>query len=119
MRKYIEKIEKLTLPVVALRGIVAFPGATITFELSHETSIRAAEAAFATDSMVLLCTSRELIDESDDITPDMLFLVGTVAKIKQSVKTAEGNMRIIAEGFSRASVTEFRNFAYYICADAI
>ena len=119
MRKYIEKIEKLTLPVVALRGIVAFPGATITFELSHETSIRAAEAAFATDSMVLLCTARELIDESEEITPDALFLVGTVAKIKQSVKTAEGNMRIIAEGFSRATVTEFRSFANYICAEAI
>ena len=119
MRKYTEKIEKITLPVVALRGIVAFPGATMTFELSHESSIRAAEAAFATDSMVLLCTAREIIDESEEITPDALFLVGTVAKIKQSVKTAEGNMRIIAEGYSRATVKEFRSFANYILAEGI
>ena len=119
MRKYIEKIERITLPVIALGGIVAFPGATISFELSRESSIKAAEAAFETDSMVLLCTTRDLFDESEDITPEKLFLTGTVAKIKQSIKTAEGNMRIIAEGFSRATVTEFRSFANYILAEGI
>ena len=105
--------------MIALGGIVAFPGATISFELSRESSIKAAEAAFETDSMVLLCTTRDLFDESEDITPEKLFLTGTVAKIKQSIKTAEGNMRIIAEGFSRANVTEFRNFANYILAEGI
>ncbi len=119
MRKYIEKIERITLPVIALGGIVAFPGATISFELSRESSIKAAEAAFETDSMVLLCTTRDLFDESEDITPEKLFLTGTVAKIKQSIKTAEGNMRIIAEGFSRANVTEFRSFANYILAEGV
>ncbi|MBO5682991.1 MAG: endopeptidase La, partial [Clostridia bacterium] len=99
--------------------IVAFPGAPISFELSRESSIKAAEAAFETDSMVLLCTTRDLFDESEDITPEKLFLTGTVAKIKQSIKTAEGNMRIIAEGFSRATVTEFRSFANYILAEGI
>ncbi len=119
MRRYIEKIEQLTLPVVAVSGIVAFPGVTLSFEASHELSIKAAEAAFETDSMVLLCSTKEIIDEADDISPDKLFKVGTVAKIKQSVKTPEGNMRIIAEGFSRASVKEFKAFAEYICAEAI
>ena len=86
MRRYIEKIEQLTLPVVAVCGIVAFPGVTLSFEASHELSIKAAEAAFETDSMVLLCSTKEIIDEADDISPDKLFKVGTVAKIKQSAK---------------------------------
>ena len=116
MRKYIEKIEQLTLPVIALRGIVAFPGVTLSFECENGESIKAAEAAFETDSMVLLCSAKDLSDEQD---PRKLFKVGTVAKIKQSVKTPEGNMRIIAEGYTRASVSEFRRFADYLCADAI
>ena len=119
MRKYIEKAEKLTLPVVALRGIVAFPGVSLSFESTNETSIKAAEAAFETDSMVLLCSTKELTDDSEEITPDKLFNIGTVAKIKQSVKTPEGNMRIIAEGFTRASISEVRYFADYITADVI
>lgn len=119
MRKYIEKIERLSLPIIPLRGIVAFPGVTLNFEITHELGIKAAEAAFETDSMVLLCATKELIDDSEEITPDDLYRVGTVAKIKQSVKTPEGNMRLIAEGYTRASVSEFRSFADYISADAI
>ncbi len=119
MRKYIEKIEKYTLPVIPLRGIVAFPGVTLSFEISNEAGIRAADAAFETDSMVLLCSLKELSEDADGLVEDKLFSVGTVAKIKQSVKTPEGNMRIIAEGYTRASISEFRRFADYLCADVI
>ena len=117
MPKYIEKIENLTLPVIGLRGIVAFPSVPLSFELSEEVAIHAAEAAFETDSFVLICAVSDL--DAAEITPDALFRVGPVAKIKQSVKTPDGGMRIITEGFSRATVTEFRSFADYLCADAI
>ena len=117
MPRYIEKIEKLTLPVVALRGAVAFPAVTLSFEVAEEICINAAEAAFETDSFVLICSTKSTNDKK--ITPKELFRVGTIAKIKQSVKTPEGNMRIIAEGYSRATVSEFHTFANYIAADAI
>ena len=117
MPRYIEKIEKLTLPVVALRGAVAFPAVTLSFEVDDELCINAAEAAFETDSFVLICATKTTQDKK--LTPKELFTTGTIAKIKQSVKTPEGNMRIIAEGYSRANVSEFRTFANYITADAI
>jgi ATP-dependent Lon protease len=117
MPKYIEKIEQLYLPVIYIRGIVAFPSVPLSFELSDENAIHAAEAAFETDSLVLICAVRDMDEEN--ITPAALFRVGTVAKIKQSVKTPEGNMRMIVEGYSRATVSEFRNFADYIAADVI
>ena len=119
MRRYIEKIERYTLPVIALRGIVAFPGVTLSFEATDEICIKAAEAAFETDSMVLLCSTKTIATDNDDITPDVLCKVGTVAKIKQSVKTPEGTMRIIAEGYTRASIAEVKNFADYLSADVI
>ena len=117
MPKYIEKIEQLYLPVIYLRGIVAFPSIPLSFELSDESAIRAAEAAFETDSFALICAVRDMDEEN--ITPAALFRTGTVSKIKQSVKTPEGNMRIITEGYSRATISEFRNFADYIAADVI
>ena len=117
MAKYIEKVEQITLPVIALKGSVAFPGVTLSFELSDELCIHAAEAAFETDSPVLICSISDL--SAEKITPAALFRVGAVCKIKQSVKTPEGNMRIITEGYSRAAVTEFHQFANYICAEAI
>ena len=117
MSKYIEKVENLTLPVVGLRGIVAFPSVPLSFELAEEVAIHAAEAAFETDSFVLICALSE--PDAPEITPDVLYRTGTVAKIKQSVKTSEGNMRMIVEGYSRATVTSFRTFADYITAEAI
>ncbi len=119
MRRYIEKIERYTLPVIALRGIVAFPGVTLSFEATEDICIKAAEAAFETDSMVLLCSTKNIAADEEDISPEQLFKVGTVAKIKQSVKTPEGSMRIIAEGYTRASISEFKNFADYMTADVI
>ena len=115
MSKYIVKIKKLTLPVIPVRGLVAFPGATINFELTEDLAIKAAEAAFDTDSPVLVCTYRT--PDCEAPLPDGLFRVGTVCKIKQSVKSPEGGIRLLAEGYSRASVTEFRVFADYILAE--
>ena len=118
MPKYIEKIENYTLPIVAVRGTVAFPGVSLSFELDDEPCIKAAESAFETDQPVLICSCRDLPDGKKDL-PEILFKVGTVSKIKQSVKTPEGNMRIITEGYARATVKSFRRFADYYCADVI
>ena len=117
MAKYTEKMEQLTLPVIALRGAVAFPGVTLSFELEDEQCIAAAEAAFETNTPVIICTITDF--SSDKINPNFLAKVGTVSKIKQSVKTPEGNMKIITEGLSRASIIEFNRFADYLCADAM
>ena len=118
MPKYIEKIEKYTLPVIALRGTVAFPGVSLSFELEDDSSIRAAESAFETDQPVLICSVREAENEKVSF-PESLFQVGTVSRIKQSIKTPEGNMRVITEGYARATVTDFRKFADYVCAEVI
>ncbi len=117
MSKYIETAEQATLPIIALQGIVAFPSIAISFEVSDEASCRAAEAAFEADSNVLLLTTKDPSDEN--VTADSFFKIGTVAKIKQSVKTPEKNIRIIAEGISRASVCEIRNFADYMIANVL
>ena len=115
MSKYIVKIKKMTLPVIPVRGVVAFPGASITFEVSEDFAIKAAESAFDTDQPALICTYRDMDGEMK--LPNALFRTGTVCKIKQSLKTGEGNLRILAEGYSRAAVTEFRPFADYILAE--
>ena len=49
-------------------------------------------------------------------TPDDLYRIGTIAKIKQSVKTNEGNVRVILEGKSRATVIEYTDNDRYLSA---
>ncbi|MBQ7320365.1 MAG: endopeptidase La [Clostridia bacterium] len=52
----IEKAEKMTLPVLTLRGIVAFPSALLNFELTDNSDIAIARAAADAASPVLLLT---------------------------------------------------------------
>ena len=113
----IEKVETLTLPIIPLRGIVAFPAVTINFECTEEETLAAANAAIETDSYVLLLTKKN--NPQEDSLEKSVYKTGTVAKIKQSVKTPEGNLRIMAEGLCRAEATEFRSFADYYVTDAI
>ena len=103
--------------MIAIRGAVAFPSISLSFEVEDELCVNAAESAFENDSPVIICALKSV--DSEQIDPSTLFKVGTVSKIKQSVKTPDGGMRLITEGFSRATVTNVRGFANYLVADVI
>ncbi|MBQ2724147.1 MAG: endopeptidase La [Clostridia bacterium] len=118
MPRYIEKVEKLTLPVIPLRGIVAFPSIPVNFELEREISKSACRAASADDMYVLLLTQKEL--NVEDPKEADLYSVGTVAKIKQSIhKPQNGNIRVVAEGMCRAAVQSIRSEGGHLVADVI
>ncbi|MEE0970002.1 MAG: endopeptidase La [Clostridia bacterium] len=113
----IEKVETLTLPIVALRSIVAFPAVTINFECTEDSALSAVNAATETDSYVLLLSKKNTA--GTDSPEDSLYKIGTVAKIKQSIKTPEGNIRIIAEGLCRAEAVSIRTFGTHLTAEAV
>ena len=60
MPRYIEKVDKMTVPVIPTRGLVAFPSMPLNFELEREISICAAEAAVKSDMYVLLLCQKDL-----------------------------------------------------------
>ena len=93
--------EALTLPLIVLGGVAAFPAIPINFEITDDASLAAAAAANATDSFVMLVSLTEPKDNTQYTESD-LYRVGTVAKIKQAVKSPDGMMRIVCEGYARA-----------------
>ena len=105
MPNYIEKAEVMTLPVIVLKGTVAFPAITINVEITDDESIKTVKRANEFGSHILFITAKDIKDPP--YSEDDLYNVGTVVKIKQSLMTQEGSLRIIAEGLSRASVSSF------------
>ena len=105
MPKFIEKIEKLTLPVIPLRGIVAFPSLPLNFELARDISISACTQAASADMYIFLVSQKQL--DKETVEPQDLYTVGSVAKIRQTLKTSEGHLRVIAEGVCRASTVSY------------
>lgn len=118
MPNYIEKAEQLSLPVIVLQSAVAFPAISLSFEISDESSLAAVKAAAETNSLVFLVFEKPEM-QGETRLPERLVRVGTVAKIKQSVKVPEGSLRLIVEGYSRAVVSEYHMLSAYLVADVI
>lgn len=117
MAHYIEKMEEMTLPTVVLNGTVAFPTVVVNFELNDKANIAAVEAANSVNSYIFIVSKKEISNAPIDFTN--ISAVGTVAKIKQSIKTPEGKLRVIAEGVVRGVAQEYRSFANYRVASLI
>ncbi len=102
MENYTNKEFRTTniYPVVPLRGKVAFPHTSISFEVGRDMTVKAIERASATDRTFLILTQRQT--EKSDITKEDLYSVGCVAKIKQIAQLPGGAMRVVCEGLYRA-----------------
>lgn len=90
------------LPVVALRGRVVFPSVSVSFDVGRLISLTAVKMAADTDSRLFVVAQKNA--EKSDVTPDDIYDVGTVVRIKQITKLPGNNVRISAEGLYRAAV---------------
>ena len=109
-----EIIEYEQLPVIALRGMVAFPHVTMHFEAGREKSIRAVDKAMKADQRVLLLPQRSILDEDPDF--QQLNLIGTVAQIRQIVRVPGEALRLLVTGLTRARVVTATKTEPYLCA---
>lgn len=89
------------LPIVALQGIVMFPGTLFHFDVSDEKSKRAIKAAMNKDQLVFLSMLSR--SNKDDFAEDDN-KIGVVSKIKHYIKLPNDTLRVLIEGISRAEL---------------
>ena len=105
-----------SLPTVALRGMVVFPGMRLHFEVGRDKSIQAIQAAVRDGQRVFLVTQRSVAVEDPD--RDDLYEMGVIASVKQLVQSPDNkNVRVIVEGLSRAVITDFVKGNAYLVSD--
>lgn len=91
-------------PCIPLRGVSVFPSTVIHFDIGREKSIRALEAAMASDKLMFVSSQKEesvLIPTFDDI-----YTVGTIVRVKQMLKIQGDAVRVLVEGLCRAEIAE-------------
>ena len=110
--------EEITLPLIALRGVVGFPAVQLNIEIVRPMSLKAFTAAATLyDAKVLLVAQRDVA--TDDPHQDDLYKTGIVAEIKHVVKNSHGNLSVIFEGISRAKIGLLREENGYLVASVI
>ncbi|MCX5805489.1 MAG: endopeptidase La [Proteobacteria bacterium] len=93
------------LPVLPLRGTVAYPDLVMPLIVGRERSIKLIDESMNMDKMIAIITQKN----PDIEDPDMedLYTVGTIATIMKMVKMVDGSQRVVIQGLCRFKLIEF------------
>jgi ATP-dependent Lon protease len=105
--------ERLTLPVLPLREVVLFPGVTAPIGAGRPATLRAIEAALATPDRLVFAVSQRQNVES--VTADVLYTIGTIAKIGQLQRGLSG-MQLLLHGEQRGIAIHYTDKEGYLQA---
>ncbi len=104
MANYLEKAEILSVDVVPLRAMVAFPGMPMNVEVAEDAVAAICEKANQNGTPVLFLAQTDISVSHPSISD--FARVGTMVRIDQYLKTSEGSVRLLAQGIDRAQVLQ-------------
>lgn len=106
---------KNTFYTIAMRGMVAFPGMVMHFDVARPKSSEAVERAIKSGSKIFLVTQRDV--SADNPKREDLYNTGVVAEIRQVLKMPDNHiMKVLVEGIYRAEIVEFEDTDEYMRA---
>lgn len=96
--------ERISLPVVALRGMTILPEMVAHFDVSREKSLQAIDQAMTEGEKIFLTGQYEIETEDPDVTD--IHRIGCIATIKQIVKLPKKISRVLVSGEQRAELID-------------
>ncbi len=94
-------------PMVPIRDVVIFPFTKVAFKIGRPGSVRALEMALASDRTIFLSTQHDAT--VDEPSPEQIYRVGTIARILQSQRQENGQIKVVVEGRERATTIRVEN----------
>ncbi len=93
------------LPILPLKGTVVLPAMVVPLGVGRPKSLAALEAGLAADRVILLVAQKK--DDEENPEPTGLYQTGTVCRILQVGKQADGTVQVVVEGIVRGAIAEF------------
>ncbi|HEY3278214.1 MAG TPA: endopeptidase La [Syntrophorhabdaceae bacterium] len=93
------------VPILPLRGTVAYPDLVMPLIVGRERSIRLVDEAMNSDKMIGIITQKN--PDIEDPGIEDLYTIGTVATIMKMVKMVDGSQRVVVQGLCRFKLIEF------------
>ncbi len=94
-----------TLPVLALRNTVLFPGVVLPITVGRDASLKLVKDAFDSDRLIGVVAQKSSDVENPDSSD--LYDVGTVATILKLIKMPDGSKSIVIQGKRRFQVDKY------------
>jgi len=103
--------EHLTLPVLPLREVVLFPSVTAPIGAGRPATLRAIEAALASPDRLIFAVSQR--QNVENVTTDVLYTIGTIARIGQ-VQRGLAGMQLLLQGERRGIAMQYTDREGYL-----
>jgi len=100
------------LPLLPMRDVVVFTSMLLPLFVSRDRSIQAVEESLAADRLIFLATQKE--QQEEDPSPENIYRVGTVATVLRMLKLPDGRVKVLVQGLSRGTITDFVQTAPYL-----
>src|SRR5258708_29368563 len=94
-------------PMVPIRDVVILSFTKVAFKIGRPCSVRALEMALASDRTIFLSTQHDAT--VDEPAPEQIYSVGTIARIIQSQRQENGQIKVVVEGRERATTIRVEN----------
>ncbi|MFB4471925.1 endopeptidase La [Oceanobacillus caeni] len=95
----------IQVPLLPLRGLLVFPTMVIHLDVGRDKSVQALEKAMMDDQTIFLAAQKKVsLDEPE--TKD-IYQIGTLVKVKQTLKLPNGTIRVLVEGLHRGEIVRF------------
>lgn len=110
-----EKQQLGTFPVLALRGLVAFPNMMLTLDVGRKKSVKALSFAMDNNKPIYLVTQKDI--RVEEPTACDLYPIGCICRVRQVLKMPDGGAKVLVQGLYRAMHQSFAdNGSYYVSA---
>ena len=103
-----------TLPVLALRNTVLFPGVVLPITVGRDASLKLVRDAYAGDRLVAVVAQKRSDVETPE--PGDLYDAGTAATILKLIKMPDGSVSIVIQGKRRITVDDYTQTDPYLRA---
>jgi len=99
------EVQVLSLPAIAIRGIVVLPNNEMRIEVGRDSSVKALIDSERFDGHIVLINQQDPL--IDNPKPQDLLEYGIVCKLLMKIKQPNGNYKVKVKGLIRASIEEY------------
>ncbi len=92
----------VTLPVIPLRGIAVLPGEIMHCDIGRKKTLSAMEQSLSEEGYALFVAQKNA--KTVDVSPDELYTVGTVCRIRQVFRIQNDAVHLLVTGMARGHI---------------
>ena len=105
------RVQEVSYKMIALRGLVVFPGQTLHFDLARDKSVLALNKAMDEHLDIFLVAQKHA--HTTNPTPKDIYRIGTRSKIKQIIKMPNDSVRVLVQGIERMEIANYVSLVPY------